>query len=243
MTVQETIDNVLVEEALPRPAPGDTGGLRYLLSYLLMRVVIGVLGLALPMVLVLGDWALTGGVPWRGSLSAYYYSGGGDVFVGCMVATGLFLLTYRATEASWENRLSVVAGLAALGVALFPTGGGDRTTPLQQALGEQVVSAVHFASAAVFIGSLALISMIFGLGEGRRPDSAPTRQRTWRWVHWSLSAVIVVSVLVIVLQLLGDYSLFVGEVFAVVAFGLSWLVKGSEIRKVHLPRRPSAAQV
>ena len=233
--MSDVAHNPLLAGPIPRPGPHDTGGRRYLASYLLMRLVIGLVGIALPLVLVLGDLALTGSVPWRGSLSAYYYSGGGDLFVGAMVATGLFLLTYRAFERSWENVLSGLAGLAALGVALFPTDGGDRLTPLQVGLGEGTVAAVHYTCAGVFIGSLALISVIFSRKEAERPGVSSARRRFWRDLHLGLAAVIVLAVVVILLQLLGPASLFVGEVVAVVAFGLSWLLKGTELRQLHLP--------
>src|SRR4051794_15891591 len=77
--------------------PGDHGaGLQarilYLRSYLLMRAVIGFIGLALPVALVLGDWGLERGTLLaKGSLSAYFYSGMRDVFVGSLCVTGLFL--------------------------------------------------------------------------------------------------------------------------------------------------------
>ncbi|WP_433207035.1 hypothetical protein ACQP00_40590 [Dactylosporangium sp. CS-047395] len=123
------------EERLAEP----DAGVLYLRSYLLMRAVIGFIGLALPFALVLGDLALEGGRP-RGSLSEYFYTGMRDVFVGALCVTGLFLLTYKAFEHNLDNLLSHVAGVAALGVALFST---DRTegstialTPLQEKMGE-----------------------------------------------------------------------------------------------------------
>jgi hypothetical protein len=64
-----------------RPDP-DTNqdATRYVRSYLWMRVGVGVLGIALPVVLVLIDrFAFHGNPAPRGSLSVYYYSEMRDV--------------------------------------------------------------------------------------------------------------------------------------------------------------------
>jgi hypothetical protein len=235
------------------------GRIMYLRSYLVMRTAIGLLGIGLPFLLLGGDLLfLKGTVRARGSLSAYYYSGMRDEFVGVLFATGIFLITYKVVEHNLDNTLSILAGAAVLSVALFPTGrpggGGTPLTPLQETVGETAVATVHFVGAAVFILSLAAISFLFGVREGKR-----TRQRNgrrakmsptfWRRFHWACASVIVLAVVfVVVTKLLAwfdDYSLLVGETAAVLAFGLSWLMKGLELdilRKPAVARREPRAE-
>lgn len=221
-------------------------GVLYLRSYLLMRAVIGFIGVALPFALVLGDWGLERGSPLvRGSLSAYYYSGMRDVFVGALCVTGLFLLTYKVFEHNLDNMLSTVAGVAALGVALFctnrPGSPPVALTPLQARLGEDRVATVHYTCAAVFILSLGIISLYFGIREGRRTEHVGRLSPLfWRRFHWTCSAGIGVAVLFIaVCELTGwlqRYDLIVGETLAVLSFGVSWLMKGLELRVLLGPR-------
>src|SRR4249919_3916551 len=146
---------------------------RYVRSYLVMRVLVGALGIALPLLLVLGEPLLFDGQPFpRGSLSAYYYSGARELFVGALCAIGVFLITYKFVDHSWESRLSTLSGSAVIVVALFPTGrpgNGVRLTPLQELLSETTVERIHFVAAGTFIGSLAVISYFFGrFGRTRR---------------------------------------------------------------------------
>ena len=62
-------------------------------SYLWMRMAIGLLGVLLPVLLVLIDWwFLETRRPIRSSMSAYYHTSSGDLFVGGLFATGLLLL-------------------------------------------------------------------------------------------------------------------------------------------------------
>ncbi|MET7394362.1 hypothetical protein ABZS66_12795 [Dactylosporangium sp. NPDC005572] len=221
--------------------------LLYLRSYLLMRAVIGLVGVALPFGLVIGDWALEHGTLLaKGSLSAYFYSGMHDVFVGSLCVTGLFLVTYKVFEHNLDNVLSGVAGVAALGVALFPTnrpgGGAVELTPLQRELGERTVATVHYTSAAVFIVALGVMSLYFGIREGRKDDrSDALPPRFWRRFHWTCTAGIAAAVAFIaVSQLTGwlvAYSLIIGETLAVLSFGASWLMKGLELRVLLAPKR------
>jgi hypothetical protein len=222
-------------------------GVLYLRSYLLMRAVIGFIGLALPFALVLGDAALEHG-PLRGSLSEYFYTGLRDVFVGALCVTGLFLVTYKAFEHNLDNLLSVVAGVAALGVALFSTDRPEHSalalTPLQQRLGEAPVAAVHYTCAAVFIIGLGIISLYFGIREGNRTELLGRRSPTfWRRFHFTCAAVIGVAVVFIALtEITGwfdDYSLITGETLAIFGFGASWLMKGLELRVLLGPRPPA----
>jgi hypothetical protein len=213
----------------------------YLRCYLWLRMLIGSLALLLPIVLLVGDWRLLSG-PFaaRGSLSAYYHSGMRDVFVGFLFAIAAFLVTYRAFTLRIENLLTIVAGLAAIVVAVFPT---DRPaevlarspeTPLQHSLGEGLTAGIHYGGAVSLIVLLAVISVFFGIKEAKRAPSAGHRPPVfWTWFHWGCAAVIACACGYMLLansaHVLDDrYSLLIGESVSVVAFGLSWLFKGVE---------------
>ncbi|HEX2770916.1 MAG TPA: hypothetical protein VHN18_00625 [Micromonosporaceae bacterium] len=219
--------------ARPSEDHGDSDRLLYLRSYLLMRTVIGLIGVALPLALLLIDGLFLAGDMPRGSLSAYYHTGMRDVFVGSLCVIGLFLMTYMALHYNWDNVLSTVAGVAVLGVAMFPTGGNTPLTPLQERLGEKNVSTGHMVCAAIFILSLAAISFLFGRREGRRPDRTAEQQARGKLLHWVCGFAILAAVAyVLITKRLGrfdEHSLFYGETVAVLAFGVSWLMKGLEL--------------
>lgn len=209
---------------------------RYVRSYLIMRVLVGALAVALPPMLVLGDGIGFDADPFpRGSLSSYFYSGMREIFVGTLSATAVFLVTYKVAERHLDNTLSWLAGVAVLGVALFPTTTSRAVdlTPLQEGWGEPLVGGIHYASAAVFIGSLAVISFFFGVREGARPARPGKRSpRFWRNYHWAFAGAIAAAIaFIIVAELIGwpPKSLLIGEWAAVWAFGASWLMKGLEL--------------
>jgi hypothetical protein len=215
-----------------RPSSSQDRLFLYVRSYLLTRLVIGLVGVLLPAAVVTAD-LLLGGEGLRGSLSDYYHSGARDLFVGSLCVIGLFLVTYMLLLWNWDNVLSIGAGLAALGVALLPTAGDGPLTPVQEVLGERAVQAVHFVCAGVFIVLLGVLSFRFGTREGARPDRTARSGRWWRRFHRTCAYVVFAAVAVMaVTQATGrydTYSLLVGETVAVLAFGLSWLVKGAEL--------------
>src|SRR6476619_5230591 len=128
-------------------SPGSEGSLA--LSYLGVRRSIGVIGVALPFVLLIGA-ALIDGVGVQDSISDYYYTVMRNVFVGSMCANGVFFLSYRYARV--DTVLATVIGLAAIGVALFPT------TPVPASPGQVAIGTVHFVSATIFFSTLAVYS-------------------------------------------------------------------------------------
>jgi hypothetical protein len=229
------IDLLKPELTVDRPEGGDD--FRYVRSYLIMRLLVGALGVALPFMLMLVDgWAFDGHPFPRNSLSAYYYSGAREVFVGTLSAIGVFLVTYKVAERTLDNTLSFLAGLAAVVVALFPTGAPGaiaQLTPLQDKLGEGTVQAIHFTAAGIFIVSLGVICYFFGVREGARPPRPGNRSPTfWRRYHWGCAGTIAAAVVWILITALAGAprrSLLIGEAVSVWAFGASWFMKGLEL--------------
>jgi hypothetical protein len=99
-------------------------------DYLTLRAVIGAIAFFLVPVIYFGNWLIFTRhigdclVPTDpripGSLSGFYYSHMRGLFVGAMCAMGAFLVAYRGSG-SWDSRLTNVAGLAAICIALSPT--------------------------------------------------------------------------------------------------------------------------
>lgn len=217
-------------------------------SYFLMRLLIGLLGFLLPWILLVGDWwLLDDSANWkaRGSLSAYYHSGMRDAFVGIFFMVGILLVTYKIGERNRDNLFSLVAGLAAFGVAIFPTGIPDgvtnaHETPLQLEWGQDTVKAIHFTCAAFFVAFVALICLDFARRE--RASGGP-RAEFWYRFHLTMTGLIVVGVALIgVLKWINFYkhqSILIGETVVVIAFGLSWLAKSWNSNA--LPWMPSTA--
>lgn len=91
-----------------------------LLSYLSVRQTIGFLAILLPIALVC--YSLLCGMPIENSISDYYYTNFGDVFVGILCGIAVFLFTYKGYEPN-DVLITNIASVTALCVAFFPTNG------------------------------------------------------------------------------------------------------------------------
>ena len=207
----------------------------YLRALSRLRRAIGLLGLLLPVVLVTVDRALFDEHPvLRGSLSAYYYSGVRELFVGTLAATGVFLISYRVGEKNLNNLLTIFAGVAAIVIAVFPTSRPSpevEPTPLQVLLHEQWVTRIHYGATSVFIVALALMSLIFGL-QARNDREGKRRAFLFRF-HVACTILIAAAGAWIVIAKFAidpppHRYLLIGETLSVLAFGASWLLKGIE---------------
>ncbi|MFG1644858.1 DUF998 domain-containing protein [Amycolatopsis sp. NPDC049252] len=189
-------------------------------SYLYLRRAIGLIGLALPIVLIIGKQVAQGG-DLIGSLSGYYYTDLRNVFVGAMCAVGVFLLAYYGHDYV-DNIASTVAGLGAIGLALFPTTPGTAATTWDQTSG-----VLHLAFAAVFFLSLAYFCLRLFPHDGEQPPGTGIVYRTCGVV------ILVCLVLIALTSALGlvpslHPALWLESV-AVWAFGVAWLLKGQTL--------------
>ncbi|MFD8706000.1 hypothetical protein ACFV1W_25930 [Kitasatospora sp. NPDC059648] len=193
-----------------------------------LRFGVGAIGVLLPPALPLGDWLAdevtgrsTGGF-WPASMSAAYYTGTRDVFVGALCALGVFLVCYRFDRR--DDRWSTAAGLFALGVALCPTAPGD-PTGLQRTVG-----VFHLVFAALLFVMLAL----FCLYSFRNPRSTqPARVGAAYLAAGVLILVALVAAAVAGLSGFGaDWAvrpMYLCEWVATWAFGAAWIGAAVEL--------------
>jgi len=227
----------------------------YTSSYRLIRLVVGFLGILLPIIFIIGEaFFLRGGVHVRGSLSAYYHTSMQDVFVGGLCVIGFLLATYMAGEwRTWDFGASLIAGVAVLGVVFFPTmrSGLPAGAPLcgsvpeppgcsavEQALGEHQTAVIHAVCAIVFILFLAVMSFLFAASEviakqdriraeGQAKPGVLRRPGLF-WTH-TACALIILAAGAWAFAGAGIWELtrlYIGEVASIWAFGVSWLVAG-----------------
>jgi len=214
-----------------------SGGAKALLThYLTLRRAIGVLGILFPLLLWLGA-LLVFRVGLQKSISAYYHTGMGDVFVGTLCVIGFFLRAYRGYERletdKWltDNAAGNLACVFAVGVALFPPKPDGVVS-----LCVRIVGIVHWTFAGLFFLTLIYFSLYqFTKTKSKGKESPRKRKRNWvyRVCGWTMFGCIV---------LIGIHAffpksflevlrpIFVLETAAVVAFGVSWLTKGKVLR-------------
>ena len=220
---------------------------RLALDYLALRNLVGMLGVALPIILLFGGWLLFR-LPQQPTISDYHDGEMRDAFVGLLCALGVFLLAYRGYE--WKDRYaSRLAGLAAIAVAVFPHAPPGQPDPAAAGLDSLYLpGAIHFAAAFVFFVTVALISMrLFTKSSKPRAQQSLAKRRrnaVYRACGWGILACI---------ALIGAYTFWLhawlpeGTVFwletaAVWLFGISWTVKGKAKQWVVTTLRGMAAR-
>lgn len=201
------------------------------------RTAIGVLGMALPPVLVLGGLVLAARV--ESSISAYYYTRMGDWFVGTLWVIGVFLFFYRyrphrpgeadpsepepVRTGAADAWLGKVAGLCAVVVALVPT-----NPPPEAKDAPVTIGALHGAAAAILFICLALFPLLLF-------SQSKSRRREYRGYGWAMLTLVV---LVVIYTFLPEdvrksaapwRPILVLEMLLIEVFGLSWLAKGREL--------------
>lgn len=198
------------------------------ISYLTLRKTVGLLGLLFPFILYFGGRLLfnTG---LQSSVSTYYYTGMGDVFVGTICIIGFFLYSYRGYEPK-DDIAGDLACIFALGTALFPTH--------ETAGGSGLTGYIHLGSAALFF--IVLIYFSVFLFTKSDPDRPPSPRKLHRnRVYRTCGGIMALCILFITLYFLLLSSMtaslealkpvFWLESTAVAAFGISWLIKGGAL--------------
>lgn len=208
------------------PAPELDNSL--VISYLTLRKAVGILGILLPFVVSLGA-LLIFKTPLQGSISAYYYTGTGNIFVGSLWAIGFFFFSYRGYER--DEIAGKMAWIFAVGASLFPT------APACESCNYSHIAAdLHWVFAALLFLTLSYFSLC--LFTKTNPDRPPTRRKLQRnKVYRVCGCTMLASILLVPVSLLPDVAAAIGkydpvfwlEAIAIVAFGLSWLTKGEAI--------------
>ncbi|HHF52676.1 MAG TPA: DUF998 domain-containing protein [Candidatus Aminicenantes bacterium] len=200
-------------------------------SYLELRKILGILGTSLPFILFIGAWIIFNTGLQR-SISYYYHTDMGDVLVGMLFAIGFFLLSYRGYERK-DDLAGDLGFVFALGVALFPT-------TAEGATGFPIIGYIHNAFTVLFF--LTLVYFSYFLFTKTDPEKSPTKRKLQRnKVYRTCGIIMFVCVLLIALyvlfanmleELFKPYKpIFWLEAIAILAFGISWLIKGETLLK------------
>lgn len=199
-----------------------------IISYITLRRAIGILGMAAPFILYLGTRLLSCETHVQCSISDYYYTCMGDVFVGILCSFAFFLFSYKGPK-KIDGILASCASVFALGVAFFPT---EEDT---------IQGKAHLLCAALFFVILTIFSLfLFTKTGGTRKQQTPEKKKR--------NTVFVFCGIVMFLCILGILSYFLWfeenhpcsadthpvfwfESTALFFFGISWITKGELLLK------------
>ena len=213
------------------------------ISYMLLRRLIGLLGISLPFVLAFGSALIGSAQAIQPSISHYYYSVMHVVFVGVLCLLGGFLVSYRGPHA-WDNRTSNFAGAFAIGVAAFPTDCKDFIPlDLQYILvptWQKWMNWVHYGCAgSLFVCFSVFCFYIFqaddsGASKEQFGEKKKNRNKFYGNCGWiiaiSIGCIAAISAYEAITKKslpFSTYSTIFFETTALLAFGSSWLLKGT----------------
>jgi hypothetical protein len=158
-----------------------------------------------------------------------------DIFTGLLVGVALFLMTYRGYEVR-DTLMAIASGIAGLGIAIFPC--ASRVEPSSAVgvfkLTPPIAGYLHFGSSALFFILLGVNSFfLFTLGDKEKWTKSKSIRNV---IYRACGLVIFASLLALAIlsKTLGDKLVatvwtFVFETIMLLAFGISWLVKGETL--------------
>ncbi|MBZ0202801.1 MAG: hypothetical protein K8I03_07280 [Ignavibacteria bacterium] len=212
-------------------------------SYKTIRNIIGYSGMLLPVILALFSLKEQDSLYVEPSISEYYYSSNGDVFVAILCVISAMLFTYYGYNFK-EKIWITLASLSGLGVAFCAT---DNDKPnyahsvhsYDNGVPEIFGAEWHMIFAVIFFISLSVMCLYyFPMSSeplirkpGEKRTSKEIRNIVFRICGWTMIACITIIgayfLFKPVKNAFGDFQvIFVFETIAIWAFGFSWLTKG-----------------
>lgn len=211
------------------------------ISFLLLRRLIGTLGIALPIVLVLGS--ATQNAELLPSISHFYHSSMKIIFTGVLFTIAAFFWTSNG-EIPLEKWLNKIAALSATLVALLPTKNQEKYF-LKEGYNYTIsdfnnffcysirkpdsVGNVHLCCAAIFF--ICLISLIYFVFLPREKESIePNRLKVKlykiSWIGMTISILLIMFLTSISVNSQKLPYTFILETIALLLFGMAWITKG-----------------
>jgi len=197
-----------------------------------LRNTIGILGMLLPVlslffILVFGRDVYFPGV--LDSISATHYSNAYLLFEGLVFGTGLFLLHYSGYNIT-DRILSIIAGIGALTLTLFPVRMGGAAHRNFLMIDADIANIIHGIGAFAFFAALFVIIMFQFPMSNKTFSELLGTQKAKRNTLYQICGVLMAGFLILGFGLARyttiPYTIFIGEGLALWAFGIAWLTKG-----------------
>ena len=208
------------------------------LSYQTLRNLIGFSGMLLPLALIYLTVRDQGDPLIQPSISHYFYTSSGDIFVVILCIIGVFLFTHQGYN-RWDKFWNTIAGLAAICIAFNPTKSIKPIDGISKHTHQYEVPEIfnfewHFIFALLFFASIAYITL-FLFTKSKNNNPSPQKKRRNR-LYYISGSLIVLSLILLALFFIFKDNLnnelkrlpvvFILETIAVEAFALSFLTKG-----------------
>lgn len=196
---------------------------------------IGWLSALLPASMVLGNFVFGGCSCIQDSVSDYYYTITGDLLVGILCSVALLLISYKGYPGDYsDSLLSTTAGVLALCVAFLPTNetSANKCAIIHLPLNDLRNNLHNILSAVLFLVLSSISLFLFTKSKG----VLVTKQKIQRnRIYRTCGIVMLLCIVVLAFYInLRDSMLWLKpykpvfwlESSALIAFGISWLVKG-----------------
>lgn len=202
-----------------------------------LRTSIGVLGLTLPFLI----WAVYGELLC--CMSHYYYTKSAIFFIGILFSFGMLLISYKGYGKDndegyfTDGVITNIGGFAALVTTIIPTqceaellGNGGRFCFPSYLFGhnDEIMNIIHVLSAGIFLLCMGWMSIFkFTRGDKNKEMNKAFKHNLYRicgYIIWA--CVCYLGIFRFGLKKKFLYDVYIFEAVCVVAFSISWLVKG-----------------
>lgn len=209
-----------------------------------LRRVVGVLGMCLPILLYFSVSWYTGYDKPMQSISHYYYTRFGSIFIIVVSLLSIFLLIYKGKKPI-DFYLSCTAGIASLLLLLLPASNlkipGDNVPPyvVVTVLKEYPLRDIlHDIFGGIFFVTLACMALFLFTKKNPDQQKVTARKHMRNTIYIICGLIVLLAIAAIPVAWITDRVwsethqwTFWMETLALEAFGFSWLVKGETILK------------
>jgi len=180
----------------------------------------------------------------KDSISHFYYSTVGELFTGALCAVSLFLFCYRGYEKPSSGKYCFIpgdsfmcnlAGIMAMLVVIFPTSSEKINDNFRAFVSSENAGYIHYVAAALFFITLSVISFV----NFRRTENPDEFGKMESHSIFKNSAIVMMLCMIVLLAVYimektgcditwtETYNItYWLETIMLLAFGISWLVKG-----------------